>query len=393
MSEIKEFYKEINYIKDYLIKLGPARRKEKLGEEKFIQAKLIYENYETYVENYSYKVEKAEISLEDSTLIQKYITKIQSDYSKIIQLLEESKQPTNPKMGSRTKFDLKTAVSLLPVMDDSERVTLQLIDAIELYETMVVDADIQTLINFVLKTRLSHSAKLRLSSRYTTVANMVDEMKKHLLTRKSDTTLQKRMQMARQGGKTIEQFGRELESLFVNLTISQANGNSEAYGILKPLNEKQAISNFVNGLRNDRLSTVVSARNYASLGEAIQGAKDEEFNMTPSSSEQMFTARGRRPNNTRFQYKKKIGGFTHPQGIASVTNNNYRKTYFRGRGSYRGNFRDGFRGSYGQNRQSYTSDNTKYNRSQKQHHVNVAKESGDMHDKQATSSCQQFFRD
>ncbi|KAJ3660259.1 hypothetical protein Zmor_004715 [Zophobas morio] len=37
------------------------------------------------------------------------------------------------------KFDLKTAASLLPVMDGSERVTKQLIDGIEMYDSMLDD--------------------------------------------------------------------------------------------------------------------------------------------------------------------------------------------------------------------------------------------------------------
>lgn len=387
MSEIKELYEKISYLKEYLIKLGPTRRKGKLGLEKYLQAKILYIKYETYVENYSYKVEKAEISLEDSILVQKYITKIEQDYSKILQMTEESQDSADSKMGTKPNFDLKTAVSLLPVMDDSEKVTLQLIDAIELYETMITDTDKQILINFVLKTRLSHSAKLRLASTYTTVKTMVDEMKKHLLTRKSDTTLQKRMQMARQGGKSIEQFGRELEDLFVNLTISQANGSSEAYAVLKPLNEKQAIHNFASGLRNDRLCTVISARNYASLKDAIQGAKDEEINMTPSSSEQIFTARGRRPY--RFQYPKTRGtGYPHPHRNVSVTNTHH-QTFYRGRGGSRGNFRGGCKGTRDQTRhQSYT-----FNRSRKQHHVNVANESSNKNEANVTSTSQQFFRD
>lgn len=102
------------------------------------------------------------------------------------------------------------------------------------------------------------------------------------------------MQMIKQGGKTIEEYGRELEELFVNLTISQANGNSEAYKILKPLNEKQAISRFTDGLRSDKLSTIIAARGYTSLKDAIQAAKDEQTTMTPSTSTSEVVFYGRR---------------------------------------------------------------------------------------------------
>ena len=74
------------------------------------------------------------------------------------------------------KFDLKTATSLLPVMTNSELVTGQLIDAIELYGTMLDEAGKKLLINYVLKTRLSPSAKLRLNQNYTDIGALVKDI-------------------------------------------------------------------------------------------------------------------------------------------------------------------------------------------------------------------------
>ncbi|KAJ3659967.1 hypothetical protein Zmor_011628 [Zophobas morio] len=123
-------------------------------------------------------------------------------------------------------FDLKTAVSLLPVMNDDEAVTMQLIDAIELYDTMLESTGKPSLINFVLKTRLSVGAKLRLKSNYDSVALLISDMKTHLITRKSDTALQTKLMRATQGNKSVSDFGKEIEEIFVNLTISQANGEN-----------------------------------------------------------------------------------------------------------------------------------------------------------------------
>uniref|UniRef100_A0A2A4J5X7 Uncharacterized protein n=2 Tax=Heliothis virescens TaxID=7102 RepID=A0A2A4J5X7_HELVI len=82
---------------------------------------------------------------------------------------------------------------------------------------------------------------------------------------------------------SIDEYGSELEQLFTDLTISQADGDSTKFVVLKPLNEKMAIKKFSDGLKNSRLSTIVAARNYDSLKDAIQGAKDEEVS-TPSTS-------------------------------------------------------------------------------------------------------------
>ena len=178
-------------------------------------------------------------------------------------------------------FDLKTAANLLPIMNDDEIVTLQLIDAIELYESMLKDESNKIhLINFVLKTRLSYGAKLRMDTNYSTVGDMITDMKKHLLTKKSDTALQTRLQNVRQNNRSISEFGVEVERLFTDLTISQADGNSDNFKVLKPINEKNAIKRFSDGLRDRRLSTIITARNFTSLKDAIRAAQDEEVSTT-----------------------------------------------------------------------------------------------------------------
>lgn len=121
------------------------------------------------------------------------------------------------------RFDLKTASSLLPVMNDSETVTSQLIDAVELYSSMLDEVSQGFLINYILKTRLSPSAKLRLNLTYTTVDNLIADMKLHLLTKKSAASLSIQLHKTKQNDKSIEAYGKQIEELMVNLTISQAN--------------------------------------------------------------------------------------------------------------------------------------------------------------------------
>jgi hypothetical protein len=120
----------------------------------------------------------------------------------------------------------------------SEAVTMRLIDAIELYSMMIKESDSKLLINFVTKTRLTQSAKLRIAENHTNVRDLVNEMKLHLLPTKSAAAIQTKLLTARQGNKTIKRYGQELEDLFVNLTLPQSNGKPEAYAILQLLNEK-----------------------------------------------------------------------------------------------------------------------------------------------------------
>lgn len=119
--------------------------------------------------------------------IAKLITESQNiliDRLKII--LENSNASVNTlevvTMGE--KFDLRTAASLLPPMDGTEDVTKQLIDAIELYSELLDENGRKLLINYVLKTRLSQNAKLRLDKNYNSTNDLVKDMRTQLLTKK-----------------------------------------------------------------------------------------------------------------------------------------------------------------------------------------------------------------
>ncbi|KAH9645447.1 hypothetical protein HF086_008793 [Spodoptera exigua] len=101
-------------------------------------------------------------------------------------------------------------------------------------------------------------------------------MKNNLLTKQSATALQLELLQSRQGSQSIEEFGKKLEDLFVELTISQADGKEDAYKMFRPVNEKLAIQRFTEGLRNGRLSTILTARDYSELKDVIRAAKDEE---------------------------------------------------------------------------------------------------------------------
>ncbi|VVC87110.1 unnamed protein product, partial [Leptidea sinapis] len=193
--------------------------------------------------------EKKEIRVD---LINKLSIEVKSLCDEINRFCSVSIKKENTNME---KFELKVAVSLLPIMTD--KVTKQLIANIEMYDDF--------------------RKVLRLSQSYATVPDLIKDMKQFLLTRKSDTAIQQQLQMAKQHQQSIEDFGKSIEQMFVELTISQSNGDSNKYNILKPINERNAIKRFSYGLRNTRLSTIVAARNYDILEDAIRGAMDEDL--------------------------------------------------------------------------------------------------------------------
>ena len=281
-DSLEKYYGELLEVRKYLIKIGPERRQTgTISSKKLEEASVIFCKFES---------EFSEICKQTHLFNAKELSAINKRRELIGKLFDEIKllcglclksKISKEKMES---FSLKTAVSLLPVMNDDENVTKQLISSIEMYNSLLDDKSKPTLINFILKTRLSESAKLRLSNKYESVELLVDDMKKHLLTKKSFIALQQQLMGSTQGNRSLEDYGKEIENLFVELTISQADGDMQKYEILKPLNEKMAIKRFASGVRNTSLSTIISARNYGNLKDVIRGAKDEETSMPPESS-------------------------------------------------------------------------------------------------------------
>lgn len=199
------------------------------------------------------------------------------------------------------------------------------------------------MIKFVLKSRLSQQAKLRLQDDYTTVDSLISDMNKELLPKKGATAIQNKLQKIRQNEMSISDYGKQITELFVDLTISQANGNSECYNILKPINEKQAIKQFSDGLRNRRLSTIISARNYNSLKDAIQAAQDEETSSSAAGEvlgmyKRHFFYNRHFGNNPRFlrtsrNYRvSSYRGHNRPQGHSQPSSSTWQQSTSRGRG-------------------------------------------------------------
>ncbi|KAJ3640553.1 hypothetical protein Zmor_003846 [Zophobas morio] len=155
---------------------------------------------------------------------------------------------------------------------------------------------------------------------------------------------------ATQGNKSVSDFGKEIEEIFVNLTISQANGDSTAFNILKSVNEKNAIKRFADGLRNQKLSTIVAFRNFSSLKDAIQVAQDEEISrfgpenqiMTANHNKRNYNKAGKKyKSNQGSDYSHKNWNYSHKfsrdnnangsnyaRGNTSNTNRNFNRNKY-----------------------------------------------------------------
>ncbi|KAJ8703696.1 hypothetical protein PYW08_016863 [Mythimna loreyi] len=226
-------------IRNYLVKKGLSRYKGNVIPTKLEQAKSAFD-----------KCCKIFLQIEKSKDV--HLAAAIDLYGKIKKKYEEIGNlcifPVTKELG-KMEFDLKVACSLIPVMDGVEGTTKRLIDSVEMYADMLDSQGKALLITFVLKSRLSENAKLRVSSSYKNVQDLIDDLRKYLLPKKSFMAIQTQLQNIQQGSRSIEEYGSEVEKLFTELTIAQADGKTEAFSILKPINESFAIKRFSDGLR------------------------------------------------------------------------------------------------------------------------------------------------
>ncbi|XP_069365348.1 uncharacterized protein [Maniola hyperantus] len=266
-TELNVLHGKLKYLKEYVVKLGTKRNTE-LAYKKFQEAESIYQ--QSLKICFELEKQKLTISTSDKIVNNLVFEEIESFYRDIESLVTfRPKSNTERSKIAMASFDIKTAIALLPVMTGQ--------DAIKLYSSMISEVSKPTLIEFVLKTRLSASGKLRLKSSYASTDDLIADMKKFLIQKKSAVALHTQLLRTNQGNKTIESFGTELEELFVNLTLAQADGNDDNFQILRPINEKIAIKRFADGLSDTRLSTIITSRQFDSLPEAIRTAIDEQL--------------------------------------------------------------------------------------------------------------------
>lgn len=348
MAELNNIYENLKLIRECI---KDRYCEVEVKKRKILEAKSFYTNFNKIIK----QITSLEIDDNKLAKIKDISSKIKIVYQEILNSTEtEVKTPLLTTQfqipyqeGTMSNFDLKTAISLLPVLNGKEETVQSLIDAIELYDSMLNDEGKKLLIKFVIKTRLTASAKLRLAAEYVTIPQLVTDMRKYLLTRKSETALQLQLNRTIQADKTIADFGKELEELFVNLTISQADGNDNAFKVLKPINERLAIKRFADGLRNHKLSTIIASRNYSELKDAVQAAQDEEISR-PSKPEVMMISKHNSGYRGNFNSNRSARGYFKPGNKnfyrGSNRTNNFGNNY---RHNNRGNQNQNFRNSRG----------------------------------------------
>lgn len=377
MNQLEPFhcvYEELNVFRRNLSKDNAERRLDlSIVRKKISKLEKIKSEFQVVSETFNKGSHEPEIILKAQKYVENIVNKInsieQSLQDRVDNITSQNSQLSENTMAE--KFDLRTAASLIPIMTNKEDTVKNLLDSIELYDSLLDDPGKKLLTTYILKTRLTQSAKLRLKDNYATNQDLITDIKKHCLPQKSATTLAFKLTTAKQSGKSIQDFGSTLEQLFIDLTITQAQGVTANIPILKEANQKLAINSFANGLNNHDLQTIIKARNYDTLSDAIQGAIDENVR---SDSQPIFHVRGRGfhrgfnrgHQNTRNNYRGR-NQFTHSY------NNHGRNIWQNSQNSYSREIRNNTRGIRGQRhtRGNYNNQNFRGNRSNERNVMNV----------------------
>lgn len=195
---LEQLYDNLKEIRVYLIKIGPSRRVGKILDTKLKEANDIYCNYSKWLLNFKNIVKEGKIKSTDISSYENYCKNFESLYQDIKNLCQpECVQSEN--LSNMDTFKLKTALTLLPVMSDDETSVKQLIDNIQYYNSLLTKEECKNnLIKFILKSRLSQSAKLRLNSDYSNIDTLISDMKKELLPNKGAAAIQNKLQKLRQ---------------------------------------------------------------------------------------------------------------------------------------------------------------------------------------------------
>lgn len=342
--ELRPIFNQLLNLKANLVKLSYPNRTKSTLDKKLQEAENLVVQFNSVVDILSDQIKakllSPNISLEIKDLCEK-TEQIFNDIKIFCSQNYSQGQGQEPKMAD---FNLKVALSLLPSMTDTEINTKEIIDGIEYYSSTLKAEARPELISFVLKTRLSQSAKLKLCTKYDTVAALIQDMRKQLLPVKAATAIHARMHNIKQNDRSVEDFGKELSELFVDLTVSQAEGKSDAYNILRPINEKIAIKQFADGLRNRRLSTIIAARNFECLKDAIQVAKEEEVASASTSADVMGMSKQYYANYPNRSFQGHRGQRRGYRGYRGNFPNNRGRMFYRTQGqTFNRNYQQGER--------------------------------------------------
>lgn len=97
----------------------------------------------------------------------------------------------------------------------------------------------------------------------------------------------------------------------MKLTMSQTNGDEDTTAVIRKANEKIAINIFSNGLRQRDIRTIIKARKYEYIKDAINDALEQETENAGQAHNAFTFSQGRKHTSTLNNYRTSLNDRSH----------------------------------------------------------------------------------
>lgn len=236
--------------------------------------------------------------------------------------------------SSMATFSYDTALKLDELSSSSAAKVEEFIDQLDSYYEILNETSKTTLIKFILKTKIKGEARTRLgTSTATTLEELSVELKAKVLARESTQELNRKLQSAYQGKKSLVEYAKYITDLTTRLAAASLKETPTLDGASTKANfSKLGLAKFKEGVR-DEYKMVVAAARPQTIDEAVQIASEAP---PPTSNDVYFYS----------QQHNRSGRNYNPTLFRGNQRGNYRGQNYRGTNFYRGSNRGGnYRGT------------------------------------------------
>lgn len=314
MTELLNLKENIDCIEKILLNL-------KKNPNRIYSAEFIL-NKKTIVLNLKSSFNNSLLKLADKeeSLIEPYKIQFKKFYSEVDAILDTRSQDILDKSFtenldsdediSMSGFDISTSMRVIPEFTGDVKHLTNFLNIVEyLYDSINEAGGKLSLINFVLKTKLSDIVRHRLNSHPTPtdITQFKAVFSQIFKSKKTPLNIQSELSRTIQGNLSISDYANKIENLVAELNSLQLlSADENSRNTIIKLNDEVGLNAFKLGI-NDNLRSVIFAARPASLSEAISLAFEVDI---PNSSNNIFKfdSNFKRQRNEKFcKYCKKKG--------------------------------------------------------------------------------------
>lgn len=182
------------------------------------------------------------------------------------------------KMSAEDKFNLATAIKIIPEFKGEAKELQNFLKIIKLYNDTLATAEKAKLLDFVFCVKLKDTVRNKLATKDTpsTYANLEKILKEACQPKNTTENILAKMTSMKQRNLTVEQFSEKITDLACELNrLTITEFGEENKTIIEKMHDKTALNSFRNGL-NENLKIPIMAARLKTFGEAVNLASQIE---------------------------------------------------------------------------------------------------------------------